>query len=280
MGRRPTFVPGQSRAARSRKDYNEHIAYELELLQNEYFFNQLELAKIMGFANGSQLSRILRLEGELTLQRAKQLDEADLSRAGMADREALSLPKTSLGVTFFELAQERNQATKHKVGVPTQAAYDVFLASPMASVDSGAYSAERHLVLGVKDALEAKGLSVYCAALSIADTKDFDANRIAMETNWDALRKCKELVLFVPGPLKGPSPSSVWVEIGMALALSMPCSLFVSNSSVLPYVLRQALVEPGGFAIDVSYYDADPNWPASVIRRNGRTALAGGRQAR
>lgn len=240
--------------------YTSHIAYEIQLLLQDVG-SQKHLADELGFANGSAISRIVSGVRPLSLEKARKLDELEYT--------------TSINVSFETLVTERD-SRKTKVAVPRRIQYDVFLAAPMASAGDDRYKEFRDRVLGIKDALEHWRLDVYCAMDDIAQPSDFDTQQIAYVTNWEAIQKCDQLVLYLPTAPTGLTPSSVWVEVGMALARRMPCTFFVPEQANLPYVIQRACELTNEKIVEVYFHGDDPRKPQNQIQRNGPKVLAGG----
>lgn len=259
--RQPIFAPEQDRSAGTYDDYAKHIAYELAFALEMSGEIQIELAKKIGFGSASPVSRILAAKMTLTLEKARALDQHQY--------------ETSIGATFEDLVIERDgKPRKRRVGEPRATEHDVFLAAPMAAAGA-TYPEVRELVLQMETALDLAGLTVYCAVNDVAAQSDFDTQVIAYETNWQAIQSCRQLVLFLPEPLVGETPSSVWVEVGMALAREMPCTFFVPKQRHLPYVVQQALDTGKKRLVRAHYFNDDPRTAIRWIRRNGAKVLSG-----
>ncbi len=148
--------------------------------------------------------------------------------------------ETVLGVAWTQLV-EAHRAARNQAGRVIRikpSACDVFLASPMASIEGAEYEAERRAALDVKKALENHcNFSVYYAGSGLSSSREFEAADAATETNFRALAEASYFVLLMTRPLQ--RPSSVFVEAGWALANWTPSLYLVPDLSLLPYCLRE-----------------------------------------
>lgn len=257
------FSATQDRDAATFAQYASHISFEIKRVLEEAGLTQKDLGAQLGLSTGSGISLMISGGKELSLEHAKKLDQNHHT--------------TSLGVSFETLVRERDaKPRRRKAGTPRRIEYDVFLAAPMASTQ-GKYTELHEGIIEVRRALELHGLAVYCAADDIAKTSDFDTQEIAYLTNWNAIQLCRELVLYLPIEQTGPTPSSIWVEVGMALALGMSCTFFVPKQQDLPYVVQRACEIPvtKKKIVEVFLTGSDPRMAADRIRKNGPQILAG-----
>jgi hypothetical protein len=167
-------------------------------------------------------------------------------KAPLPERAARALDakfgETRLSVSWAALVRAQKAAADRDGPDEERSAdvYDVFLASPMvAAVNSGTYEAEKKSAVDVKETLEAfLKMTVYYAGGNMRNEDDFDVPDIAAEMNFDALRQSRYLVLLATERQEHPRASSIWVEVGYALALRLPCLLLVKDIDMLPYVLE------------------------------------------
>lgn len=234
-----------------------------ELMQLLKSFTQEELAHLAGYETGSQISRILSGYADLPVGKARQLDSLG--------------HRTTLGTSFERLANAVKVGRGPRLGKQSRpiltGSYDIFLAVPMASTeDEAKYQEVRAEVRNLVAALQSQcGYSVYCGALSVASRADFDSPGFALEENVPALSKCRRFVLWVPTLIT--KPSSVWVEAGMALALTKPSTYLAPSPEVLPYILRQitdAGNMPGIGNVRVHWINADMTPTSLVVRHKNK----------
>lgn len=127
------------------------------------------------------------------------------------------------------------QVEPDSMNVPTRNSLDVFVASPMASVDDVAFATTRGVVLAILAAIRAAGGTAFSAIERIATKLEFDAPNVAVMDDLDALDRARSLVLFYPAPVA----TSALVEVGYALAREKTIVLLAPQRDVLPYVLTQ-----------------------------------------
>jgi hypothetical protein len=257
------FGTSDSLAEGTHAALEQHVAFELENLMDVQGLTQEELAHTMGFNTPSGASKIIGGHRGLTLQKARLLDDEGWT--------------TTLGTTFEGLVREVHRSKNGpRRPIKSPRTFDVFLATPMATADS--YKRDRELVLDLKSALERANLTVFYAGDDIARMQDFDTQDIAYATNWDSIQASRQLVLYLLHEPTSPKPSSIWVEVGMALALGLPCTFFVPSLSCLPYVVQRAFDEPGTRKklVDVHTFEDNPRLAISRVRRNKAAVLAGG----
>ncbi|WP_241474172.1 helix-turn-helix domain-containing protein [Mycolicibacterium neoaurum] len=255
------FVPGQDRSNASYEELDLQIRHELDQVWRSTRMSQAEFARELGYQTATQISQLRNGQKSMTPPFAKLLDK-------------WGVYTPTLGVTFQELVAERDAIPrKDSVGKPQRKDYDVFLAAPMAAaVDR--YDEIRQHVMDVRETLATYAkCKTYCAAKDIVRSADFDNQKIAYETNLEAIQACRQFVAFLPVPVPlNRTPSSVWVEAGMALARSMPCTFFVPTPQDLPYVLQRAMENR---TIDVHFHGDNIAKVSNDIRKHGRDILAG-----
>lgn len=117
--------------------------------------------------------------------------------------------------------------------------YDVFLASPMAALDSQeAYSRYHEDTLKVEQALieHCGATSVFYAGRGIKDISEFQGQAQSLYDDYKALKESRYFMMFYPEK----KLSSVIYEAGMALALGKPAVYFVHETKHLPFLMQQA----------------------------------------
>lgn len=120
---------------------------------------------------------------------------------------------------------------------PKPKKYKVFISTPMASLDDDvAFREQRTAVMGIKDALR-----LHCdleptfyAGTDIKSVKGFEMEDLALRLNFQALKESDKFIMIYPARL----PSSMLVEVGMALAMGKDSVWFVKKNADLPYLLR------------------------------------------
>jgi len=114
--------------------------------------------------------------------------------------------------------------------------YDVFLSAPMASFkDDSEYQSFRAEVLKVIHALDACGLSVFCALETIESMSTFDTHGVSTHDDLDIMGKSGNFIMLYPQKLA----TSALFEAGYALALGLPSLFFVRNEQDLPYLMQR-----------------------------------------
>lgn len=173
-----------------------------------------------------------------------------------------------------EIVKPKNKSStsyvfvKEKIGAClNRYKYDVFLASPMAALDTDAdYQRYRHAALAVEKALvECCDIkSVFYAGREITTKKAFEAAGDSLNEDFRALQASRYFMLVYPERRM----SSVIYEAGMALAMGKPSIYLTNNRSDLPFLLQQA---PQAFdRLKVKIYEncADTEDVVRVIRNN------------
>lgn len=113
----------------------------------------------------------------------------------------------------------------------------VFLATPMASLESEAYEADRSTATPVFEKLSRIADPVYWAAAGISSAERFEAPDLAAERNLLALIESEAFVYLQLRELI--HPTSCHIELGIAIALKLPVTVFAPSEESLPYTLRR-----------------------------------------
>lgn len=231
--------------------------------------SQAELANVLGYSSQASISKLLK--GRQRFPRSK---------AVMIDRWIAEADHgTQCGETFVDLVDSLRLATRAEAQKQT----DVFLASPMSAGPMETYEPHRKLAMELVRAIRDQGLRTYFAGEEITKPSQFDAHDLAYKANLRHIEDSRLFVLYLP-PSSGehPStdapvaPSSVWIELGMALARNLPVTIFAPSTGALPFVVRRAVEDSprGDLVLDVQLYD-NPRQPARWIRKHGRAKLLG-----
>ena len=124
-----------------------------------------------------------------------------------------------------------------KEALRSEPKFHVFLSVPMASFkDDSEYKPFYHDVMKVIDVLRDRcNLSVFCALEGIDSMDKFDVVSTSVEVDIDNLRDSGSFVMLYPQKLA----TSAVFEAGYALALGLPCRLFVRDPRDLPFLLRR-----------------------------------------
>ncbi len=234
----------------------DHLRFELDELVATVG-GQGALANELGYKDASSVSRILcGLSISLPLEKARKLDTSEFS-------------PTIPGLTFEGLVTAIERV--RKVGAST----DIFLAAPM-SASGDKYEADRGLAMDFMNQLRRHKTSVYYAGEHILDPSDFDAQDLAFHANLAHLRTSRRFVLYLPRALKNSRPSSIWVELGIALGLGIPATLFVPNLKSVPFVVERSVQDArGGRQLVVLQHRSDPAGPVKQLAKNGVAVLYG-----
>lgn len=147
--------------------------------------------------------------------------------------------------------------------------YDVFLASPMAALETDAdYQRYRDGALAIEQALQK-----YCGFTSIfyagrdIPTKDaFEAAGDSLYEDFEALKASRHFMLIYPERIA----SSTIFEAGMALAMGKPSLYVVNDRNDLPFLLQQA---PQAFEqVRVKIYEecSGTGEAINLIKNNGK----------
>lgn len=116
--------------------------------------------------------------------------------------------------------------------------YDVFVATPMASISNNHYLDSRKKVERIVHKIRESGLEVYWAGASIDSHEDFEVPDQGTERNLTALKTSKAFVFAYFGDVP-PGPSGALVELGIALGLGKPVTIFVTDTYTLPYMMEE-----------------------------------------
>lgn len=236
---------------------------------------QLDLSNKMGYASQATVSKLLRgRQATIPDDKALNLDEW-MSEVGAG---------TDSGFTFVELASALRDAWEADQAKTT----DVFVASPMSTNIKGAYKKRQSLAMEVVRALRSHQLRTYFAGEHIDGSPDFDDSELAYNANLRHIEDSKAFVLYLPPAPAKPAdlalaslqaPSSIWVELGIALGRGMPCTVIAPGTDLIPYVVRRAIKDQsraGKNTLEVYFYGRNPKEPARLIERHGKSWLAGG----
>ncbi|GAA1753857.1 hypothetical protein GCM10009710_36750 [Aeromicrobium alkaliterrae] len=222
--------------------------------------NQLRAGEVMGYSSPGSFSKLLKGTTRLKVERAELMDEFLEPHGGTQGPHSL--------VDLAALLHRR----------PEPKATDVMLASPMSAAGDD-YEGDQKLAMKLVNELRRKNHTVYYAGERLKRPSKFDAYDVAYKENVDHIMNSRVFVLYLPRDIAeavGP-PSSVWIELGMALARGIPVTIFAPESTVLPYVVRRAVSDeasPSRHVLDVRYFD-DPKKPAAWIRTHGDTVING-----
>lgn len=204
----------------------QQLRYELAWVQEKSGLGPEKLAYELGYKSGASVSKWLNDHAAMPPRCAAKLDELGYS--------------PYVGGSFRELHQAFTAAKAREGGGSQRPRthYDLFLASPMASLDrKTSYETERKAARDLKHAIENfLGLTVYYAGETLESKVEFDSPLVAAEQNFDALHNARYFVLLSVS--KAKRPSSVTVEAGYALARRTPSLYLVRNTEHLPFVLR------------------------------------------
>ena len=136
-------------------------------------------------------------------------------------------------------------------GANAVAEYDIFLASPLTV--SHLASSVRTQVESVRDALVRHGgFTVFCA-VSYRGSGGPEPG-VSFQKNLDAVGASHRLLLVVPAD--EIDRSSVWIELGMAMALQRPVIIAAPDETHIPFIARRALdnVADGGSLLVRSFW--------------------------
>lgn len=223
--KRSPLPPGSNLPSASRDALREQLRYELWEIKIRDDMSNLELALELGYKNSSSVTKWLNDHAPISEGCAEALDRLGRS--------------PTVGGTFAELQKAYARTLRGAVlAKPTgPRSYDVFLASPMASLPgSREYEVERKAAQDVKVALENYcDLTVYYAGDSLESQDEFDSPVMAAEENFKALENAHHFVLLALGEVS--RPSSIYVEAGFALARKLPSLYLVRDPESLPFIL-------------------------------------------
>ena len=149
---------------------------------------------------------------------------------------------------------------------------EVFVATPMASVPTNTLKRNREWTTTLVEKLQGIVGRVYWAGRNIDLPEDFDVPDIGTEENLRALGTAKAFVLVYFDPV-APTWSGSMIELGLALGLKIPVTLFVSQTTPLPYMLEgfEGVAERTGFLPRVRIYRLQtPEEAVLYIEKNGK----------
>jgi hypothetical protein len=168
---------------------------------------------------------------------ATTFDRKSVQRLFGSINSSLGAPLTSttLKASFAKAWKKLERAVGE--ALKAECAYDVFLSVPMASFkDDSEYKPFYRDAMKVVDALRNRcKLSVFCALEGIDSMDKFDVVSTSVEVDIDNLRNSGSFVMLYPQKLA----TSAVFEAGYALALGLPCRLFVRDPRDLPFLLRR-----------------------------------------
>lgn len=245
------------------RQLRQQLRYELERVQEKTGHGPEALAYELGYKSGASVSKWLNDHAAMPLRCAVKLDELGY--------------RPHVGKTFWELHQAFSAARAREGGgtKPSWPHYDLFLASPMASLDNKtSYHTERQAARDVKHAIEHfLGLSVYYAGETLESKVEFDSPLVAAEQNFDALHNARYFVLL--SVTKAKKPSTVTVEAGYALARKIPSLYLVRNIEYLPFVLRSlgSHKAPQLPAVDIEVIESGER-AVGLMKRQGEKILS------
>ncbi|MFY1653999.1 hypothetical protein ACN27J_24330 [Solwaraspora sp. WMMB762] len=115
--------------------------------------------------------------------------------------------------------------------------YDIFISSPMSSLESIGYEKFRKDILRVMEAIETHcRLRCYYSGKHRPTLEDFEATDVGLRNDMEAVRASRRFLMIFPESIV----SSALVEAGMALALGKPAIYFTGRNVSLPFMLEGA----------------------------------------
>jgi hypothetical protein len=118
----------------------------------------------------------------------------------------------------------------------TKYKYDLFLASPMASLDGKDFAEVNKRVKNIKNIIEIRyNYRVFYAGSNMKTPDDFQNANLSLREEIDALIQSEKFMMIYPEKMV----SSVIAEAGMALALGKP-SYYFGQTDNLPFLLKKA----------------------------------------
>jgi hypothetical protein len=192
------------------------------------------------------------------------LDTADLSQAQLAKHLHVDAGQVSRwcrdhvplrgahAAAVIALMRERGVTVE-----PPAPGHRIFLSTPMAALDGSSYEADRAAAATVHDALAVIAAPVYWPAGGIGSAQQFEAPDLATDHNLTALGEAEAFVYLQLRTLI--RPTSCHVEIGMAIALQIPVTVFAPSEDALPYMLRrfEATASRAGVGGRYRFYPVD-----------------------
>lgn len=115
----------------------------------------------------------------------------------------------------------------------------IFISSPMAGYDNNQkYTDYRTLILNVRNVLvkEKNAKNVIYAGSRIETINDFEDKGLSLQMVYRYVQQCKSFILIYPEKVA----SSVFLEVGWAIAMRKPLVLFVRDRDDLPFLLGGA----------------------------------------
>lgn len=196
---------------------------------------------------GSVLSGALRKAG---------MTQAELARRVHVDKRTVNR-WTQDGPSLQGPMARKVEQLLAEVGVELDLAPTcrVFLATPMAALDPGAYGRVRAEAEAVHAALDRAGGPVYWAAGEIDSTDRFEAPDQATGRNWDAIEQCEAFVYFQPYELERATGGLT--ELGMAIMARKPTTVFAPSEQSLPYMFQRFESAAAQRGVRYRFYPAD-----------------------
>jgi len=145
--------------------------------------------------------------------------------------------------------------------------YDIFISSPMKSLDDQHYTSLRNDIINMIDKLKSACQfdQIYYAGMNLDSQEKFYLPWVTFRVNMAALERSKYIVLIYPEKVV----SSVLIEIGWAVKSSKPCLLFVKNRKDLPHIMQQGGEIDDYTNIRILEY-TDNSHILKIIENNGR----------
>ncbi len=162
---------------------------------------------------------------------------------------------------------EKNDVKKKYRNFIEDCEHDVFISSPMTSVNGDEYINFRTEILKVIDTLKTtcQFSDVYYAGNLLDTPEKFFLPNVTFRVNMMALEKSKYILLIYPKRIV----SSVLIEIGWALKSNKPCIIFVRNRVDLPHILQQVGEIHDIANVSILEYN-DTSDIIKIIENNGR----------
>ncbi len=183
----------------------------------------------------------------------------------------LNFMKVTTGVNTFEQLNTflESQKTKKEYVGSANKIYDfeVFISSPLSSIDNNEYISLRKDILLIMDKLKSvcKFEKIHYAGARFESQEDFHTPKVTFQENMTALEKSKYMLLIYPKKIT----SSVLIEVGWALKAKKPCVLFVKDRKDLPNILQSAGEIHEMVNLTIEEYK-DINNILKIIDNNGR----------
>jgi hypothetical protein len=140
--------------------------------------------------------------------------------------------------------------------------YDVFLAAPMASEKDNNVREQRRnsvikIITEIEESCNIPRNKVFYAGSQFSKDKEFEEGHRALVKNLSILKDCSHFILVYPERIQ--KPSSIFVEVGLAIALGKKNIWFVRSQDDLPYILRGAANANDRDEFSIKIYDKKDN---------------------